>query len=182
MAKGIRQDIEQFLKGGAKEAQSYQVAERQDEIQAETRDLEDMLAKYQEDLPLSPGIGDSLSESKGFMGGASKSLKSKEVSKAISNQEEAIKSLKKAREEAGQLLKKYQLSARGMGLSVPFVLGGNQPREGPRGIDTGYVEIPAPGESESGKEFKENLMKALKEGSPEGYSELNKKYYERIIK
>ncbi|HWP92681.1 MAG TPA: DUF4175 family protein [Thermodesulfobacteriota bacterium] len=182
MAKGIREDIEQFLKGGAKDVQSYQVAERQDKIQAETRDLEDTLVQYQDDLPLSPGIGENLSESKGFMGGASKSLKSKEVSKAISNQEEAIKSLKKAKEEAGQLLKKYQLSARGMGPPVPFVLGGNQPREGPRGIDTGYVEIPAPGESERGKEFKENLMKALKGGSPDGYSELNKKYYERIIK
>jgi len=49
-------------------------------------------------------------------------------------------------------------------------------------VDTEYVEIPEAAENEIGKEFKENILKAMKGGSPEGYSELNKKYYDRIIK
>ena len=51
-----------------------------------------------------------------------------------------------------------------------------------QGADTRYVEIPAAGETELGKEFKQRILEAMKGGSPEGYGELNKKYYDRIIK
>jgi len=171
-----------FLKGETSEGQSHQIVKRQEQIEEETGELVKDITEYEDDLPLHPNVGEKLNESKGFMQGASRNLRGKEVSKAISNQEEAIKALKKAREEAEGLLEKYQLSAKGMGPSVPFVLGSGQPRQGPRGVDTGYVEIPPPQESETGKEFKENLLKAIRDGSPEGYSELNKRYYERIVK
>jgi hypothetical protein len=63
-----------------------------------------------------------------------------------------------------------------------MVLGRQQMRQGTQGVDTEYVEIPEAAETEIGKEFKEKILEAMKGGSPEGYSELNKKYYDRIIK
>ena len=160
----------------------YRFAERQDEIEKEASALaDDLKGLAQGDFPLPGNIGEKLDESKGFMQGASGSLRKKEISKAISNQEEAIKSLKGARESAEGLLEKFQMSARGKGRPVPFVLRRGF-QEGGQGVDTGYVDIPSPAESEIGKEFKENLMEALREGSPRGFEELNKKYYEKIIK
>lgn len=182
IAKEVYEDLKRLLRGETREGQSHRIVERQEEIEKETGEIVKYIEENKGDLPLQPSVGERLDESIGFMRGASRNLKGKEVSKAISNQEEAIRSLRKAREETEGLLEKYRLSAKGMGPSVPFVLGGDQPRQGPRGIDTGYVEIPPPQESESGKEFKESLLKALREGSPEGYSELNKRYYERIVK
>jgi hypothetical protein len=61
-------------------------------------------------------------------------------------------------------------------------MGREEFKEGIHGVDTSYVEIPSAEESKEGREFKESLLKSLKEGSPEGFSELNKNYYERIIK
>jgi hypothetical protein len=181
LAREIRKDLENALQRGTREGQSYQIAKRQDELERETSQLGNDIGEFQDDSSLIPQIGEKVSESKGFMHGAYDNLKRTEISKAISNQEEAIKTLKKAREEAEGLLEKYQLSAKGRGLPVPLVLG-NQLQPGTQGVDTGYVEIPAPEESQIGKEFKESLLKALKDGSPEGYSELNKRYYDRIIK
>lgn len=181
LAREIRLDIENVLQGGTGSGQSFQITRRQGELEKETSALGSDIAEFGDDSMLPPKIGEKVGESKGFMHGASDNLKRKEISKAISSQEEAIKTLEKAREEAEGLLKKYQLSAKGTGLPVPLVLG-NQLQEGAQGVDTNYVEIPAPEESQIGKEFKESLLKALKEGSPDGYSELNKRYYDRIIK
>jgi hypothetical protein len=181
LAREIRQDVENALQRGMGDGQSYRISKRQDELEKETSQLGDDIGESQDNSSPMPQIAEKVDASKGFMRGASDSLKKTEISKAISNQEEAIKTLKKAREEAEGLLEKYELTAKGTGLPVPLVLG-NQFRQGTQGVDTGYVEIPVPEESQVGKEFKESLLKALKDGSPEGYSELNKKYYERIIK
>jgi hypothetical protein len=182
LAREIRQDIEQLEERGTKKEKTYQLAGRQDEIEKETSGLAEDIRGLEDDLLLSPEIGEKLGESREFMRRASRNLRQKEISKAISNQEEAIKSLEKARKEAEGLLDKYQMAAKGMGPSVPLVLGRNQLGQGYSGIDTSYVDIPSSEESKVGKEFKENLLRALKEGSPPDYIELNKRYYERIIK
>ncbi len=180
LAGEIRRDIERIRGAEGKEEKMDELAKRQNEIEKEASELsEDLKGLSQDALP--PNIQRGLDESRWFMHSASRSLNGKEISKAISSQEEALKALKRAREKTSELLEKYQMSARGIGLPVPLVLGRNQSNENGIGIDTSQINIPPPGEK-VGREFKESLLKALKDGSPEGYSELNKKYYERIIK
>jgi hypothetical protein len=181
IAGEIRRDIERIRGAEGKEGKIDELAKRQDEIEKEASELSENLKGLSQDA-LPPNIQRGLDESRWFMHSASTSLNGKEISKAISSQEEALKALKRAREKTSELLEKDQMSARGRGLPVPFVLGRNQSNdENGIGIDTSQVNIPPPGEK-VGREFKESLLKALKDGSPEGYSELNKKYYERIIK
>lgn len=181
LAGEIRQDIERFGGAEEKEGKTDELARKQNEIEKGASELSENLKGLSQGI-LSPEIEEKVGESRGFMRSASRSLNGKEISKAISSQEEAIKSLAKAREEANELLNKYQMSARGRGLPVPFVLGRDQFQDGNgSGVDTSHVNIPS-AEEKVGKEFKETLLKTLKDGSPEGYSELNKKYYERIIK
>lgn len=181
IAGEIRRDIERIRGAEGKEGKIDELAKRQDEIEKEASELSENLKGLSQDA-LPHNIQRGLDESRWFMHSASTSLNGKEISKAISSQEEALKALKRAREKTSELLEKYQMSARGRGLPIPFVLGRNQSNdENGIGIDTSQVNIPPPGEK-VGREFKESLLKALKDGSPEGYSELNKKYYERIIK
>lgn len=177
----IVKDLEEFLKSNQQRPESAGMAERQDEIRKDAGALGSEISEMSGDLPLSPGIGEKVSDAENFMGKASDSLGGNEISKAISNQDEAVKSLKSAREEAEGLLQKMQASARGNGQSVPMVLGQRQ-AAGSQGMDTRYVEIPAADDSEVGKAFKERIIEAMKSGSPEGYGELNRKYYDRIIK
>lgn len=181
IAKEIHGDLERLQKQTSRERMN-RFAERQDEIEEEASELEDNIRNLsQSGFPFPEDIEKKLHESKGFMQGSSSSLRKEEISKAISNQEEAIKSLEQAGESAEGLLGKFQMSARGGGVPVPWVLEREFRQEG-RGIDTSYVGIPSSAESQTGKEFKKSLLEALKGGSPEGYEELNKRYYERIIK
>jgi hypothetical protein len=181
IAQEIRRDLEHFGEIERNEEGMGKLSERQNQIAREAFEFSNNLKGSSQDN-FSPKIREKLSESERFMRRASSNLVGKEISKAISNQEDALEALKQAKEEAKGLLDKYQQSARGNGLPVPLVLGREQFQEGDQGVDTGHVNIPPSEESKTGKEFKEGLLKALKDGSPDGYGELNKKYYERIIK
>jgi Domain of unknown function (DUF4175) len=182
LAKEIHNDLENLLKSEKKESNTQYLAQTQNEIREESTRFASELRNSQNEPSLPPAIGDSLEEARDFMGGALKNLKENELSRAISNQEEAIKSLKKARSQSEDLLKDFMLSSNGAGKSVPLVLGKNQSQGSSLGVDTSNVEIPKPQDSNAQQYFKEKILDATKEGSPEGYSDLNKRYYERIIK
>ncbi|MFI5324340.1 MAG: DUF4175 family protein [Thermodesulfobacteriota bacterium] len=182
IAGQVARDLERFIGSGEETPQSSGMAKRQDEIKEETGALSGDLENKKKEMLLTPGIDEELGEAKNHMGRASDNLNGNEISKAISSQDDAVKALKQAKEKAEDLLQKMQASAQGNGSPVPMVLGQQQNQAGPQGVDTGYVEIPEAAENEIGKDFKEQILHAMKGGSPEGYGELNKKYYDRIIK
>lgn len=182
LAGEVARDLERFMDTGKEAPESSAMARRQDEVKEETGGLSDEIEDLRKEMLLSPDIGQELSDAENHMGRASGNLGGNELSKAISNQGEAVKSLRQAKEKAESMLRKMQASAQGQGSPVPMVLGQQRMGRGTQGVDTEYVEIPEAAENEIGKEFKENILKAMKGGSPEGYSELNKKYYDRIIK
>ncbi len=182
LANEIHNDLEGLLKNQTKEPNAQHLVQNQHEIRDESARLADEFRNPENGPLLPPEIGDSLDEAGQFMSGALKNLRENELSRALSNQEEAIKSLEKARSQSEGLLEDYMLSSNGAGRSVPLVLGQNKSQGNSLGVDTSYVEIPKPQESDSRQYFKERILDATKEGSPEGYSDLNKQYYERIIK
>lgn len=182
IAEEIRKNLDQFSPDGDGKTPSSGIAGRQDEIQSETGELSEEAGELGKQLPISPEISELLGQADGFMGGASDRIREQEISKAISNQGEAIKSLQQAKEKARQMMQQFAMSARGQGMPTPMALGQQQMSGGRQGVDTRYVEIPKSDESQVGKDLKERIMKAMKGGSPEGYGELNKKYYDRIIK
>jgi len=182
IAEEIRKNLDQFSPEGEGQAPSSGIAERQDEIQKETGELSEEAKELGKQLPISPEISELLGEAEGLMGKASERVREQEISKAISNEAEAIKSLQQAKAKAQQMMQQFSLSARGQGMSTPMALGQQQMSGGGQGVDTRYVEIPKTDESQVGKDLKERIMEAMKGGSPEGYGELNKKYYDRIIK
>jgi len=181
LAREIRKDLERFGTKGNSEKQYEDMAGRQDQIKGQTGELSSEVEEKGEGLFVSPGVGNKLGQAEDFMGNASKDLRNQQVSKAISNQDEALKALQEAKQQAQDMLQQMQLSARGNGSPVPMMLG-QQPGQSIMGANNRYVEIPAVDESQIGKEFKQRIIEAMKGGSPEGYIELNRKYYDRIIK
>ncbi|MEM4408710.1 MAG: hypothetical protein QXI19_08195, partial [Candidatus Caldarchaeum sp.] len=125
-------------------------------------------------------IGGKLEDAALFMERASRDLSIFEVSRGISNAEEALSALRDARTKAEELMEEYQLSASGGGSPVPFFIGRVGEAIGTRKIDTSFVAIPK--ESDAGRAFKQALEEQMRSGSPQGYEELNRKYYERIVK
>ena len=182
LAGEVARDLERLMGSENQAPGSSAMAKRQDEVKEETGGLSDEIEELRKEMLLSPDIGGELSDAENHMGRASDNLGGNELSKAISNQDEAVKSLREAKEKAESMLQKMQASAQGQGSPVPMVLGQQRMGQGTQGVDTEYVEIPEAAENEIGREFKEKILKAMKGGSPDGYSELNKKYYDRIIK
>lgn len=182
MAEEVRRDLERFISSGRRESRSETIAKRQDEIMEETGNLAKDTDNLAGDTMLTPAVGEKIGEAEGHMGKSSASLNGNELSKAISNQDEAVKALREARAEAEGLLRKMQAMAQGSGSPVPMVLGQKRYSRGMQGVDTRHVEIPVAEDSDIGRDFKERILDAMKRGSPEGYGELNRKYYDRIIK
>ncbi len=182
LANEIRNDLERFGVQKSNQGQFAEMAGRQDEIQGQTGDLNEELSELGSGFFVAPGLGEKLGEAENFMGNASQDLRGRQVSKAISNQQEALKALRDAKQQAQDMLQQMRMSAKGNGSSAPMMLGQRQSGQSPQGTDKRYVEIPQIDESQVGKEYKQRILEAMKGGSPEGYIELNKKYYDRIIK
>ena len=182
IAREISDDLEKLLNELDQGGNGQGLAKSQKNVLDETSSLLNELSNLKKDSFLSSEVSDKLDIAKGFMKSSLMNLKEDEISKSITNQDEAIKALSKARGEAQGLIEKLQLSAKGFGQSVPFVLGMNPSDFMSTGIDTTNVEIPKPQDSKFGREIKEKMLEAMKDGSPDGFSDLNKKYYERIIK
>lgn len=182
LAQEIRDNLERLGTQKNSEGQFADMAGKQDEIQEETGQLTDELSELGSGFFVSPKLGEKLGQAEDYMGNASKDLRGNQISKAISNQKEAIKALQDAKEQAQDMLQQMRMSAKGNGSPAPMMLGQMQSGQSPQGTDNRYVEIPKVDESQFGREYKQKILEAMKGGSPEGYKELNKKYYDRIIK
>lgn len=182
LAKEISNDLEQYTSNKHSKGEFGVIAERQDEIKGETAEIIQDLSDTGGGVFITPGFGKNINKAENFMGNASQDLRGRQVSKAISNQEESLKALQEAKQQAQEMIQQMKMSARGNGSPAPMMLGRMQSGHSPQGTDNRFVEIPKVDESQIGKEYKQMILEAMKGGSPEGYIELNKKYYDRIIK
>jgi hypothetical protein len=114
------------------------MAKRQDEVREETEGLADEIEELRKEMLLSPGMSEDLADAENHMGRASDNLGGNELSKAISNQDEAVKSLKEAKEKA-ESLQKMQASAQA-GSRCRWYRSAYA--AGDAGVDAEYVEIP----------------------------------------
>ena len=100
LASEIRRDLERFDKKGSNDIQFGKMADTQDDIKSQTSDLSEETANLEDGFFLSPSIGEKLGQAEEFMGSASEDLKEQQISKAISNQDEAIKALQQAKKRS----------------------------------------------------------------------------------
>ena len=164
LASEIRRDLRNLENSNARDPGFSEIASRQDEIRSDTEGLSGDIEELAEELPLTPEIGGKVNEAGRFMSKASKTLEENEISRAISNQDEAVRALREAREQAEDMMQKFQASAGGGMIPVPMALGQKGMRHSPQGVDTRYVEIPQSEDTGIGKEFKERILRAMKGG------------------
>ena len=132
------------------------------------------------------GPSENLEGAKGAMGKAAGNLGGMRSSSAVGNEGEALQKLGKAREGLEGL--KQNLS-KGMGGRIPLLMfipgsggpGGQFGHEGELGVDRGDVNIPGKEQYKVPAEYREEILKAMKDPSPKKYKELIKDYYERLI-
>jgi len=82
-----------------------------------------------------------------------------------------------------QAMKESQ-RGKGKGRGLPLPMGGGQQRQGGNGRDSSQekVELPDADAYQAPKEFRQDLLDAMKQGAPEKYKDQVKRYYEELVK
>ncbi len=158
-------------------------AEEQKEIQEDTDELAEKADALSQQNPFMDEKAEKqLDMASKSMGGAKGKLNNKDVRGAVMDERESMYRLaeaKKSMEMARERIAKGMMGS-GMPMPAPGAFRGPMD-EGQSGVSTEKVEIPSEEAYKVPKEFRQDILDALKEGLPEKYKDLNKDYYQRLV-
>ncbi|MCB4757372.1 MAG: DUF4175 family protein, partial [Elusimicrobia bacterium] len=198
-AGGLRQEEEDILKmlstpvqpqtsfdgEDLKKFSSLQM--EQSQLAEETKGVQTSLQKLaRKTANLSLDLLDSLGKARSDMGEASKELGQNQSQPAQTFEESALRHLSDSQSKLGESLDSMgemasdqmgQMKPGGMSGPKVIIRGGTR---GATGTQTGKVKIPTAEDYKPPKEFREDLLDALKEKYPEIYKETIQKYFKRL--
>jgi hypothetical protein len=159
------------------------LAEKQRDVKGRTQKLGQKLKELSgKSSAIGPKIISDMEKASSAMDGASQELEKKKTEPALEKEREALYYLGQGKEDLAAASKKLAELAKRAGKPLVGFLqprGGTLPG-GRMGFREGYVKIPEAHEYQPPKEFRQELLEALKEKYPEIYKELIKAYYRRL--
>jgi hypothetical protein len=188
-AQEIQKDLEQLRQNFEDSAtpeekqKLSQLGGQQQKLQARAQGLSEELGQISQKTPFVPGdAGQQVAGAANSMGDAQGKLKGGNAAGAVPSERQAMNQLGDAQQQmqgAGQ-------GGKGQSMGMPLAqrMGGMQNRgmEGMQGMSNDHVDIPDGSQFRVPKEFREDILEAMKKPSPDGYKQLNQEYYERLIK
>jgi hypothetical protein len=112
------------------------------------------------------------------MGGAAQRMETRDPSRGYSEQKAALDQLQQFEKD----MRESKGKGGGRGLPLPMYGGGRQNDWGGHSNNRDKVEIPDADRYQAPKEFRKDLLDAMKQGAPERYKEQVKRYYEELVK
>jgi hypothetical protein len=164
LGQGDRQKLQELGQGQRK------LSQRAQDLQQKMRQLEQMAPLFGEQGE------EALQQISDRMAGATERLEGKDPQRGYGEQKAALDSLE-------QLQQSMQQSQRGGGrggLPLPLLAGGEQ--EGGNDLSRQKVEVPDADPDGAPREFRKDLLDAMKQGTPERYRDQVKRYYEELVK
>jgi hypothetical protein len=157
----------------ADQQQVQDLARQQRDLERRARQLQQQMEQIGERAPLfDENAQAQLDQARSHMQGAGEKLAGKDTSRGFGEQQGAVQSLKGLRDALEQAGK----SGRKGGIPLPLR------RQGSRGTLPEKVEIPDEDPNAAPREFRKDVMDAMKEGAPDRYRDQNKRYYEEVVK
>jgi len=162
------------------EADREQLGQQSGEERQLQRKAQGLQQRMDEMSQMAPVFGDDSSDQMGQiarrMGEASQRLESRDPNRGYNEQKAALEELQKFQ----QRMKEAQSKGKGSrGLPLPMYAGN---RNGEMGPSTSQEPVPIPGPDQAPKEFRKDLLDAMKQGAPEKYKDQVKRYYEELVK
>lgn len=194
----LENQIEQAAQQAMTASQREQLGEagrRQAQAQQRARELASRLRELGADAPfLGQDVADNVDEAGGFMDDATRGLLARQPGSASEDQGEALARLDQAaeslsptggRDDAGGRSggRGQQQAGREGGGRQEGGRAGEQGRDGRRGrASRERVEIPDADDFRVPREFREEILEAMRESSaPDGYAEQVREYYRRLV-
>lgn len=157
----------------ADKQQVQDMARQQKSLERRGQQLEQQMEQIGERAPLfDENAQQQMEQAQQHMQGAGEKLAGRDPSRGFGEQQGAVQSLKglqEAMEQAGK--------SGGKG-GIPLPLR----RQGGRGTRAEKVEIPDEDPNAAPREFRKDVMDAMKQGAPDRYRDQNKRYYEELVK
>ena len=181
--RDIRKKLDQLFPplssqlGQADKQKLQELSQGQRKLGQRAQDLQQKMRQLEQMAPLFGEQGEeALQQISDRMAGATERLEGKDPQRGYGEQKAALDSLE-------QLQQSMQQSQRGGGrggLPLPLLAGGEQ--EGGNEVSRQKVEVPDADPNGAPREFRKDLLDAMKQGTPERYRDQVKRYYEELVK
>ena len=153
--------------------QMNELARQQRQLQQQAGQLQQQMDAINERAPIFNQDSMEQAQQAGQrMQGAGEQLQGKDPGRGFGEQQGALQSLRGLQQSMGE-------SGNKGGKGIPLPMRGNR---GSRGNSNEKVEIPDEDPNAAPREFRKDVMDAMKQGQPDRYKEQNKKYYEELVK
>ncbi|MCA3012445.1 MAG: DUF4175 family protein [Myxococcaceae bacterium] len=162
----------------AEQQQLKAIAKQQQKLGEKGEQLKQQMSELSSRAPLfDDEAKQQLDQAAQRMGSAGERLDGKDVGRGASDQQGALQALQQLQQ---QLQQAEQRGGKGQG-GLPRPL---RPRRSGSGRQAANqkVEIPDEDPGANPREFRKDVMDAMKQGAPDRYREQNKKYYEELVK
>ncbi|HLM44908.1 MAG TPA: DUF4175 family protein, partial [Myxococcaceae bacterium] len=158
--------------------QLQQLAQQQQSLEQKAKGLRQQMQDMEQMAPLfGQEAGDQMDEIGRRMGEAAQRMEGKDANRGYGEQQAALEGLKQFQQQ----MKESQQRGKGKGKGLPLPMGMGR-REGNGRDPRDKVEIPDEEAYQAPKEFRKDLLDAMKEGTPEKYQDQVKRYYEELVK
>jgi hypothetical protein len=154
---------------------------QQRQLEQRAQQLGEQLQELSQAAPVfGPEASQQLGEAERRMGEAVNRLEGKDPGRGYGEQRAALEQLDRFREELEK--QQQQQGGGGGGMPFPFPMFAQQGRGDGGGLSTEKVEIPGEEAYQAPKEFRKDLLDAMKQAAPEKYRDQVKRYYEELVK
>jgi hypothetical protein len=158
--------------------QMQQLAQQQQSLEQKAGTLRQQMQEMEQMAPLfGQEAGEKMDQIGQRMGEAAQRMQGKDASRGYGEQQAALEGLRQFQQQ----MKESQQGGKGGGLPLPMGMGGRR-QEGNGRDPRDKVEIPDEDAFQAPKEFRKDLLDAMKQGAPEKYQEQVKRYYEELVK
>ena len=179
MKKALSPSLSQSQKG-----EMESLSKMQEQMRSETQSLMEEYNEIRQEAPSLPGeVGQQLGAAGSKMYDASGEMMLGEPGYAQVPARDARAHLEQAGESLNQAMNEMQGSMMNMG-GFSSGSAGRQSRSDRDGgmLSEGEVELPGEDSYKVPEEFREEILKAMREESPDAYKNLNRDYYERLVR
>jgi hypothetical protein len=181
--RDIRKKLDQLFPplssqlGQADRQKLQELSQGQRKLGQRAQDLQQKMRQLEQMAPLFGDQGEeALQQISDRMAGATERLEGKDPQRGYGEQKAALDSL----EQLQQSMEQSQRGGGKGGLPLPLLAGGEQ--EGGNELSRQKVEVPDADPNGAPREFRKDLLDAMKQGTPERYRDQVKQYYEELVK
>jgi soluble cytochrome b562 len=192
LTEEVKKALERLLPNPAKSMdpaarqKMEELSRRQASLEQRAGQLQQKAARIGEKAPIfDPSAQEAMSGAKRSMGQARSHLQGKDPGKALAAERRADEQLESLQQGLEELKERARGNKSGMGFPLPLAMGGRPGDEDGRDgrMDPKHkVVIPGADQYRVPEEYRKDILDAMKQGTPEGFEEDVRGYYEEIIK